>query len=187
MPASASSFPPVPADASVALRPARADDIPAITAIYAHAVRFGTASFEIDPPDEVEMVRRMGALIAGGYPYIAAEAAGRLIGYAYAGPYRARPAYRTTVENSVYVQPGLTGRGIGRRLLERLVAEAAEAGFRQMIAVIGDSANAASIGLHAAAGFHPVGTLESVGFKAGRWLDTVLMQRPLGPADTTPP
>jgi L-amino acid N-acyltransferase YncA len=155
-------------------------DIAAITRIYAHAVRFGTASFEIEPPDEAEMARRQRALIEGGYPYLAAEADGAVAGYAYAGPYRSRPAYRFSVENSVYVAPEAHRRGIGRALLDRLIAEAADRGFRQMIAVIGDSDQAASIALHRAAGFRLVGTIAAVGFKHGRWLDSVLMQRKLG-------
>jgi L-amino acid N-acyltransferase YncA len=163
----------------VVIRAAVPADIGAITRIYAHAVRFGTASFEIEPPDEAEMARRQRALIDGGFPYIVAEADGAVAGYAYAGPYRPRPAYRFSVENSVYVAPEAHRRGIGRALLDRLVAEAAARGFRQMIAVIGDSDQAASIALHRAAGFRLVGTIAAVGFKHGRWLDSVLMQREL--------
>ena len=170
----------------VVLRACGAADIPAITAIYAHAVATGRASFELDPPDAAEMARRREALLAGGHPYIVAEVAGVLAGYAYAGPYRPRPAYRSTVENSVYMRADMHRRGIGRMLLERLIAEATEAGFRQMIAVIGDSGNAASIGLHAALGFAHAGVLRSVGWKHETWLDTVLMQRPLGPGDGAP-
>ncbi len=171
----------------VILRPCREDDLPAVTAIYAHAVTTGRASFELEPPDEAEMGARREALVSGGYPYLVAERAGTVVAYAYAGPYRTRPAYRGTVENSVYVRPDQAGRGLGRRLLERLVDEATAAGFRQMVAVIGDSQNAASIALHAGLGFRPVGVLESVGWKHGTWLDTVLMQRALGPGDRTPP
>jgi L-amino acid N-acyltransferase YncA len=155
-------------------------DVAAITRIYAHAVRFGTASFEIEPPDEAEMARRQRALIEGGFPYLVAEADAAVAGYAYAGPYRPRPAYRFSVENSVYVAPEAHQRGIGRALLDRLIAEATDRGFRQMIAVIGDSNQAASIALHRAAGFRLVGTIAVVGFKHGRWLDSVLMQRELG-------
>jgi len=163
-----------------------ARDIPAITAIYHSAVLTGTASFEIEPPDEAEMMRRREALLAGNHPYLVAEREGAILGYAYAGPYRARPAYRSTVENSVYVRDGEHGRGIGRALLTALIEEAGARSFRQMVAVIGDSANTASIGLHAALHFELVGTLRSVGWKHGRWLDTVLMQRALGLGDGAP-
>ena len=169
------------------IRPVRPDDIAVITAIYAHAVRHGTASFELEPPDEREMERRRLALVAGGFPYLAAEEGGRVLGYAYAGPYRPRPAYRFSVEDSVYVAPEAQRRGLGRRLLAELIAAATAGGFRQMVAVIGDSAQAASIELHRAAGFGLVGTLEAVGWKHERWLDTVLMQRALGPGASSPP
>jgi phosphinothricin acetyltransferase len=169
------------------IRLAQPRDIAAITGIYAAAVRCGTASFEIDPPDEKEIRRRYEALRAGGYPFLVAELGGAIMGYAYAGPYRARPAYRWSVESSVYIAPQFQRRGLGRALLERLIIDAEANGFRQMIAVIGDSANAASIELHRAAGFRMVGTFDNVGFKFGRWLDTVLMQRPLGPGAASPP
>jgi L-amino acid N-acyltransferase YncA len=172
---------------SLSIRPATKADIPAITRIYAHAVETGTASFELTPPNETEMAQRMAELLDNGYPYLAAEADGELAGYAYAGPYRARPAYRLTVENSVYVAPHSHRRGIGRALLKALIKESEARGFRQMIAVIGDSEQTASIALHAAAGFYVVGTLPHVGFKHGRWLDSVLMQRPLGAGSTAPP
>ncbi|MBN8956806.1 MAG: N-acetyltransferase [Rhizobiales bacterium] len=165
----------------ILIRPAGPADIPAITPIYAHAVRHGTASFELEPPTEAEMARRQQALLDGDFPYLAAEADGTLVGYAYAGAYRPRLAYRFSVENSVYVTPEMQGRGVGRMLLEALIVAAEGRGFRQMIAVIGDSANAPSIGLHRALGFRMIGTIESVGFKFDRWLDTVLMQRALGP------
>lgn len=168
------------------LRPCQEDDLDAITRIYGQAVRTGTASFELEPPARDEMVRRRQALLDGGYPYLVAEVAGQVLGYAYASAYRARPAYRGTVENSVYVDPAAHGRGIGRALLARLVDDCAARGYRQMVAVIGDSANRASQRLHAAAGFTLVGTLRSVGWKHGRWLDTVLMQRPLGAGDGAP-
>ena len=162
------------------IRPAQPRDLAVITAIYDDAVRHGTASFELDPPDQAEMARRYESLRAGGYPYLVAEFEGDIVGYAYAGPYRARPAYRWSVEDSIYVAPQAQRRGIGRALLARLVAEAEAGGFRQMLAVIGDSANTGSVELHRAAGFRLVGTFENVGFKFGRWLDTVLMQRELG-------
>jgi phosphinothricin acetyltransferase len=171
----------------ILVRPAEPRDLPAITRIYAHAVRHGTASFEIDPPDEQEMTRRYRALCAGGYAYLAAELDGTLAGYAYTGPYRARPAYRWSIEDSIYVAPQALRRGIGRALLERLIVHSQAAGFRQMIAVIGDSANAASIELHRAAGFRMVGIFDNVGYKLDRWLDSVLMQRSLGRGGTTGP
>jgi L-amino acid N-acyltransferase YncA len=171
----------------VVLRAARSGDIAEITRIYADAVTNGTASFELTPPDEAEMARRYETLVGGGYPYLVAELAGAVAGYAYAGPYRARPAYKWTVENSIYVAPAFQRRGIGLTLLKRLIAEAERLGFRQMIAVIGDSAQTPSIALHTAAGFEPVGVLRSVGFKHGKWLDTPLMQIALGKGDTAPP
>ncbi len=172
---------------SLPIRAATAADIPAITKIYDHAVRYGTASFELEPPDEAEMMRRYKALMDGGYPYLVAEIDDRVAGYAYAGPYRARPAYRWSVEDSIYVDTAAHRRGIGRALLERLIVEGTVRDFRQMIAVIGDSAQAASIALHRAAGFRLVGNIENVGFKFGRWLDTVIMQRALGSGAGAPP
>ncbi len=169
------------------IRPTTAADIPAITRIYDQAVREGTASFELTPPDEAEMMRRYETLQAGDHPYVVAQIGGAVVGYAYAGTYRARPAYRWTLEDSVYVDIAAHSRGIGRALLGRLIAEAEARGFRQMIAVIGDSANAASIELHRALGFRMVGTFENVGFKFGRWLDSVLMQRALGDGAKTAP
>ena len=172
---------------SIPIRPALPHDLAAITAIYDHAVRYGTASFEIEPPDEREMARRYEALRAGGYPYLVAEIGGNIAGYAYAGPYRERPAYHWCVEDSIYIAPQSQRHGIGRALLDRLIAEAEAGGFRQMIAVVGDSANTGSIELHRRAGFRMVGTFDNVGFKFGRWLDSVLMQRPLGVGATTKP
>ena len=169
------------------LRAATAADIPAITAIYAHAVLHGTASFELEPPDEAEMLRRMMALLQGGFPYLVAEHAGRVAGYAYAGLYRTRPAYRFTLEDSVYIDPALQRRGVGRALLYRLVLESEARGFRQMVAIIGDSAQTSSIELHRNAGFALIGTMPHVGFKFGRWLDTVVMQRALGEGATRAP
>lgn len=173
--------------ANLIVRPAAEADLPVITAIYAHAVRHGTASFEIDPPDETEMSRRGAAVLAGGYPYVVAQVAGKVAGYAYAGAYRTRPAYRATVEDSIYIAPEAQGRGLGRALLTELVATCTERGFRQMIAVIGDSGSLGSIRLHAGCGFRHVGTLSAVGYKHGRWLDTVLMQRELGAGPDAPP
>jgi L-amino acid N-acyltransferase YncA len=169
------------------IRTADDHDIAAITRIYADAVKNGTATFEIEPPDEAEMARRQQALIANNYPYVVAERSGVVAGYAYASHFHTRPAYRWSIEDSIYVDPQFHAQGLGRLLLARLIADAEARGFRQMIAVIGDSANAASIALHAAAGFRLIGTLKSVGFKHGRWLDTVVMQRALGSADASPP
>lgn len=168
------------------LRRCETHDIAAIAAIYGHAVRHGCATFERDPPDEREMASRRETLLATGYPYIVAELADEIVGYAYASSYRPRPAYGSTVENSVYVKEGFQGRGIGRALLERLIVEAEVRNFRQMVAVIGDSANHPSVKLHENVGFQMVGTLKSVGWKHKRWLDTVLMQRALGPGDASP-
>ena len=165
---------------TLAIRPATPSDIPAITRIYAHAVEYGTASFELTPPDEAEMARRMNELLARKFPYLAAELGGALAGYAYAAPYRARPAYRFTVENSVYVAHDLHRRGVGKALLEALIEACIKGGFRLMIAVIGDSRQVASIRVHEATGFKHVGVFENVGYKFDRWLDSVLMQRPLG-------
>ena len=172
---------------STSIRPAAPADIAAVTRIYAEAVRHGTASFELEPPDETEMARRFRSLLEGGYPYLAAETDGTVVGYAYAGPYRPRPAYRFSVEDSIYIDPSAQRRGIGRALLERLIADATGLGFRQMIAVIGDSSQTPSIELHRALGFRLIGAIENVGFKFDRWLDTVLMQRALGPGATTKP
>jgi phosphinothricin acetyltransferase len=172
---------------SVSIRPATPADIPVITRIYAQSVSTGTASFELEPPDEAEMARRMQALFDGGYPYIVAEIGGAIVGYAYAASYRPRPAYRFSVEDSIYVDPKAQRSGIGRSLLAHLIEECERRGFRQMIAVIGDSAQTPSIELHRALGFRMVGTVENVGYKFGRWLDSVNMQRTLGPGATTKP
>ena len=173
--------------ADVLLRAAKPGDISEITRIYAHAVRHGTASFELDPPNVTEMTGRYQAMVATGYPYLVAQRAGELLGFAYAGPYRMRPAYRWTVEDSIYIAPQVQRHGVGTALLRRLIELSESKGYRQMIAVIGDSANVASVELHRALGFHMVGTLANTGFKFGRWLDTVLMQRSLGPGAATPP
>lgn len=169
------------------IRPARAADISAITAIYRPAVLHGTASFEIEPPDEAEMRKRFDALVGGGYPYYVAERDGRVVGYAYAGAYRPRPGYRFSVEDSVYIDPAAQRSGAGQALLSKLIETSTDMGFRQMIAVIGDSAQHASIGLHRRNGFIFCGTIHSVGYKFGRWLDGVIMQRALGPGDSTLP
>ena len=162
------------------IRPATEADLPAITEIYAEAVAVGTASFEVVPPDEAVMAARFTRLTAEGFPYVVAELGKKVLGYGYTGPYRDRPAYRHTVEDSIYLAVEARSQGIGGALLRRLIDEAAALGFRQMVAVIGDSANDASVRLHKAAGFELIGTLKDVGFKHGRWLDTVIMQRALG-------
>ena len=169
------------------IRTAAPADLPAITAIYAEAVREGTATFELIPPDLAEMTRRFETLIAGGFPYIVADNGNGIDGYAYAGPYRPRPAYRFAVENSIYLPPSSQRRGIGFALLQALLAASESRGYRQMIAVIGDSANAGSIGVHRKAGFEMIGTHPNVGLKFGRWLDTVMMQRALGAGASTIP
>jgi L-amino acid N-acyltransferase YncA len=170
------------------LRAATSADLPAITDIYAHAVAGGTASYELEPPTLKEMSERFATLDRGGYPYIVAEHAGRIVGYAYAGPFRPRPAYRFIVEDSIYLAPDMQGRGIGRLLLAALVERATAAGFRQMIAVIGDGrADSASVKLHEKAGFRHSGKLEGSGYKHGRWLDTVFMQLPMNGGNSLPP
>ena len=169
------------------MRPAIAADLAAVQGIYAHAVSTGMGSFEEVPPPLEEMRRRFDDVLAHGLPYLAAEVDGRLAGYGYCTLYRTRSAYRYSLEDSIYVDKDFQGRGIGRAILAELIARCEGLGYRQIIAVIGDSANAASIGLHASLGFLRVGTLRSSGFKFGRWVDSVLMQRPLGPGDGTRP
>jgi len=169
------------------IRLASEADLPFVTEIYEHAVLHGTATFELIPPDLAEMTRRFKALMDGGFPYLAASLDGRVVGYAYAGPYRPRPAYRFTVENSVYLDPSIHRRGIGLKLMQRLITECEARGYRQMIAVIGDSANAGSIGVHTKTGFTMIGTHPNVGLKFGHWLDTVMMQRALGEGAATVP
>jgi len=172
------------------VRGAEETDIPAIQAIYAHHVLHGVASFEVEPPDQAEMLRRRAGIVARGLPYLVAQdtpGSGAILGFAYAAPYRDRPAYRHTLEDSVYVLPGAGGKGIGTALLGELVRLCTALGYRQMIAVIGDSANEGSIRLHARHGFRNCGTLAAVGYKHGRWLDSVFMQLALGPGAGTPP
>jgi L-amino acid N-acyltransferase YncA len=169
------------------VRAATASDIPAITAIYRESVLHGTASFELEPPDEAEMRRRFAAITGAGYPYMVAELDGRVVGYAYANAYRTRPAYRFTVEDSIYLAPDAQGKGIGRVLLETLIAICTMDGYRLMLAVIGDSAQYASIRLHRSLGFTFCGTLHSVGYKFDRWLDSVIMELPLGNGDKSKP
>jgi L-amino acid N-acyltransferase YncA len=169
------------------IRPAETRDLAAITEIYRPYVETTAANFELEAPDRAEMERRFQAIRAGGYDYLVAEEAAAVVGYAYASAFRARPAYRFTVENSVYLRPDGHRRGIGRALMEALVEARAKRGFRQMIAVIGDSENEASIGFHRSLGFTDTGVRRAVGYKFGRWLDTVEMQLALGPGDGAPP
>jgi len=176
------------ASGQLTVRAAVAGDLAAIAAIYAHHVETGLGTFELAAPDDAEMRRRWQDVVERGLPYVVAVLPERgIAGYAYASPYRARPGYRYTVEDSVYVDPGCMGRGAGRALLAALIATCAPLGYRQMVAVIGGSDNAASIGLHAALVFERVGCLTAVGRKFDRWVDTVFMQRPLGPGGATVP
>ena len=167
------------------LRNAADSDLPAIQSIYAHWVTHGTGSFELDPPTLQEMARRRADVLGKGLPYLVAQDAGAVRGYAYGNWFRPRPAYRFSVENSVYVHPEACRGGIAKLLMAELITRCEQAGARQMVAVIGDSANVGSIGLHAALGFRHIGTLQSTGWKFDRWLDTVFMQRALGLGDTS--
>ncbi len=169
------------------LRAARPEDLGAVREIYAHHVLHGLASFELEPPDLKTLTRRYEEVKASGLPYLVAELDGRVRGFTHAGRYRPRPAYRFTVENTVYVAPGCERRGLGRMLLGALIEECTRLGYRRMVAVIGDSANLPSIRLHEKLGFNEAGRIPSVGFKLGRWVDGVTMQRPLGEGDDTLP
>ena len=171
----------------VIIRSSRVEDVPRFAAIYAHHVLNGLASFEEVPPEPQEIARRRGDILARGLPYLAAEADGKVLGYCYAGPFRPRVAYRYTLEDSIYIDPAAVGRGIGRKLLSGVLARCEELGYRQMVAVIGGRETIPSIRLHAALGFTEIGLLTGVGFKFGRWVDSVLMQRALGPGTDTPP
>jgi phosphinothricin acetyltransferase len=177
------------AQTGVAVRPARPEDLPRIREIYAHHVVHGLASFEETAPDLAEMTRRFEATQARGMPYLVAHATAKqdVLGYAYAGPYRTRPAYRFTVENSVYVAPGSERHGIGRVLLAELIEGCTALGLRQMVAIIGDSGHLPSIAFHESFGFTRIGTIRAVGFKLGRWVDSVILQRPLGEGAETLP
>lgn len=170
------------------IRPAVRADIPAVTRIYAHAVLTGTSTYELAPPTEQEMVARFAALEESGYPWLVASEGGTILGYAYAGPFRPRPAYRFMVEDSIYLDPAAQGRGLGRRLLAALIEETTRLGFRQLLAVIGDgTAQSPSVRLHASLGFQPTGMLVGSGYKHGRWLDTAFMQLALnGGTDAAP-
>jgi L-amino acid N-acyltransferase YncA len=176
------------ADAAPALvRPATDADLEAVAAVYAPHVAHGSATFETEPPDAAEMGRRRADVLGRGWPWLVAERAGRVVGYAYANAFRTRAAYRFCLEDSIYLAPEACGKGIGRQLLVELLARCEAAGARQMLAVIGDSANAGSIGLHRALGFAHTGVLQAAGWKHGRWIDVVLMQKALGPGGASPP
>jgi phosphinothricin acetyltransferase len=170
------------------IRPTEARDIPEITAIYGESVLTATASYELDPPGEEEMRRRWQETVGKGFPYLVATRGGAVIGYAYAGPYRPRLAYRFSTEDSIYVAPAAQGMGVGRALLTEVIRLCGAGGYRQMFAVIGGGAeHPASVGLHRALGFTEAGVLRSSGYKFGRWLDTMIMQRPLGDGDASLP
>lgn len=173
--------------ASLVIRPSTADDLPAITAVYAWNVEHGTGTFELEAPDLAEMSRRRDDVLGKGLPWLVAERGGQVLGYAYANHFRPRRAYRFCLEDSIYLADEARGQGVGRLLLAELVARCEAAGARQMLAVIGDSANAGSIGVHRALGFEHTGILRSAGWKFGRWLDVVLMQKSLGLGHTTEP
>jgi L-amino acid N-acyltransferase YncA len=173
--------------AAIRVREATRADLPVVQSIYAHHVMHGLASYEEVPPDLAEMQRRFDDVKAQGLPYLVAELGGLVVGYGYCTLFRTRSAYRFTLEDSIYVKNGLLGKGIGKALLSILIERCTELGYRQLVAVIGDSGNAGSIGLHASLGFLRAGMLRSSGFKFGRWVDTVTMQRPLGPGDGTLP
>src|SRR5687768_2320942 len=169
------------------IRPATADDLPAITAIYGHHVLNGTGTFETTAPSRHEMRSRHADVLAKGLPWLVAEQDRRVLGYAYCQWFKPRPAYRFSAEDSIYLHPDAAGKGLGKLLLTELAREAQAVGIRKLIAVIGDSANAGSVGVHRALGFTPVGTFKSCGWKFGKWLDIVLMEKTLGEGDTTPP
>jgi phosphinothricin acetyltransferase len=168
------------------IRPSTADDVPAIATIYGHAVEHGTGTFELDPPDTAEMARRRDDVLAKGLPWLVGERAGRVVGFAYANPFRPRAAYRFCLEDSIYLDPHAHRQNIGRLLLAELMAQCEARGARQMLAVIGDAANLGSVGVHRACGFEPCGVFKAAGWKFGRWLDVVLMQRALGVGASAP-
>lgn len=169
------------------IRPSRDEDMATITAIYGHHVLHGTGTFETEPPSEADMTNRRADVLAKGLPYLVAEDSGQVLGFAYCNWFKPRPAYRYSAEDSIYVAPGVHRQGLGRALLDALCQQAEALGVRKMLAVIGDSANAGSIGVHSALGFTHTGTVRSCGWKFGRWLDVVLMEKSLGEGDSTPP
>jgi len=172
---------------TLALRPSQPDDLTAITEIYAHHVRHGTGTFEIDPPSLEDMRNRHADVLHKGLPYLVAEEAGQILGFAYCNWFKPRPAYRFSAEDSIYIAPSAHRRGLGRALLQELALQAQAAGVRKLIAVIGDSANAGSIGVHRSVGFSEVGVLKACGWKFNRWLDIVLMEKTLGDGDRSAP
>jgi L-amino acid N-acyltransferase YncA len=172
-------------DHRLLIRPSIEADLPALARIYGHAVLHGTGTFELETPDEAEMARRRDAVLANGLPWLVAEREGDVLGYAYANHFRPRRAYRFCVEDSIYLDERARGNGVGRVLLAELLAQCEARGARQMLAVIGDSANAGSIGVHRACGFEDTGVLKAAGWKFGRWLDVVLMQKALGEGAAT--
>lgn len=169
------------------LRPSQDGDIPAITAIYGHHVLHATGTFETEPPSAADMAARRADVLGKGLPYLVAEREGRVLGFAYCQWFKPRPAYRFSAEDSIYLHPDAAGQGLGKQLLAALVERAEAAGVRKLIAVIGDSGNAGSIGVHRSLGFQKAGVIQSCGWKFGRWLDIVLMERALGEGDRTPP
>lgn len=169
------------------IRPSQDADLPAITAIYGHDVLHGTGTFETTPPTEADMAARRADVLGKGLPYLVAEQDGQVLGFAYCQWFKPRPAYRFSAEDSIYLHPDAAGKGLGKELLGALVVQAEAAGIRKLIAVIGDSANAGSVGVHRALGFTPAGSFKSCGWKFGRWLDIVLMEKSLGEGDRTPP
>ena len=169
------------------IRPSRDQDIPAITAIYAHHVLHGTGSFETEPPGIDDMAARRSDVLSKGLPYLVAEQDGKIVGFAYGNWFKPRPAYRYSVEDSIYLAPDLHRKGLGRALLAELLARCEAAGIRKVMAIVGDSANAGSVGVHRALGFTPVGTIDACGWKMGAWRDIVIMQKTLGPGSTEPP
>lgn len=169
------------------IRPSRDEDLDAIARIYGHHVLHGTGTFETTPPTLAEMAARRADVLGKGLPWLVAEEGGQVLGYAYGNWFKPRPAYRFSVEDSIYMDPAAHRRGLGRALLAELLAALERAGTRKVMAVIGDSANAGSIGVHQALGFEPVGVVQACGWKFGRWLDIVLMQKTLGAGDSTPP
>lgn len=169
------------------IRPSQEADLPAITALYGHHVLHGTGTFETEPPSLADMAARRADVLAKGLPYLVAEQHGEIVGFAYGNWFKPRPAYRYSVEDSIYLAPGAQGHGLGRALLAELLARCEAVGIRKVMAIVGDSANAGSIGVHRALGFTEAGRIEGCGWKFGAWRDIVILQKTLGPGDTRPP